>query len=422
MAVSALHQVVVDLANAGTRTESFAAAANGTLGTSLLPLLALAGALTAAVCVGSLIVAWLRKPDPDTAVAVTDPETAGLLSVGFVSGPASARWLPATVMLLAGSGVIAIRDRRDVRDGEVGRAQDIHLVFDGDYPMVVGWNRESGDITDDTVLAMLTPGLASGTRTVARGSSVDVDRVVNENPALLTVTRNGFRDAADWYREPRPAGRFRAATIGGALGVVLGFITLGLRDDLTNSISWSAIVIGGLALGLRVLLSRWIPLNAAGLQLRERANQLGEVVASTDVATVAAGEQLLPWAVLFDEASVIRRFAEVAETSGTVPTWYRSSAPFSADRLASCLGLMATRLSQPIRVGGGLLQRGEDSRFGVPLTGDTGRWFVGGYFAGDGGGGIAGSGGGGFGTGGFDGGVGGFDGGVGGFGGDGGGF
>ena len=99
----------------GAGTESLAASASGgSLGTALLPLLALAGALTAAICVGSLIVQWLRKPEGVTSLAVTDPETAGLLSVGFVSGGASARWLPATVMLLADSGVIAIRDARGV--------------------------------------------------------------------------------------------------------------------------------------------------------------------------------------------------------------------------------------------------------------------------------------------------------------------
>ena len=108
---SSLRQVIIDLADAGTGTESLAASAGGGLGTALLPLFALAGALTAAICVGSLIVRWLRKPEAGTSLAVTDPETAGLLSVGFVSGGASARWLPATVMLLAGSGVIAIEIR-----------------------------------------------------------------------------------------------------------------------------------------------------------------------------------------------------------------------------------------------------------------------------------------------------------------------
>ena len=250
---SSLRQVIIDLADAGTGTgtrtgagtESLAASAgDGSLGTALLPLLALAAALTAAVCVGSLIVQWLRKPEGGTSLAVTDPETAGLLSVGFVSGGASARWLPATVMLLADSGVIAIRDGRDVHGDDERRAQDIHLVYDGEYPLTVGADAEFGDITDDTVRAMLTPGLSGGSLTLARGASVDLDRVVIDNRSLTSVTRSGFRDAADWYREPRPVGRFRAATVAGVLGVVLGIITLGLRDESTNSISWSAIGIG----------------------------------------------------------------------------------------------------------------------------------------------------------------------------------
>ena len=107
------------------------------------------------------------------------------------------------------------------------------------------------------------------------------------------------------------------------------------------------------------------------------------------------------------------------------PAWYRSAEPFSAQRLASCIALISAQLSQPIRVGGGVLQRNEDSRFGVPLTGDTRWWWAGGYFASDGGAGIAGYGdgvfgdGGGLGGGGFDGGGGGFDGGGGGDGGGG---
>ena len=118
--VAALNQIIVDLADAGTGTEPLAVSAGGGLGTALLPLIALAGSLTAAVAVGSLIVAWLRKPEEGITYASTDPKTAGLLPVAFVSGIASTRWLPATVMQLAGDGVIAIHDRRGVGDGEDG--------------------------------------------------------------------------------------------------------------------------------------------------------------------------------------------------------------------------------------------------------------------------------------------------------------
>ncbi|MGW9630240.1 hypothetical protein ACWGST_06015 [Agromyces sp. NPDC055520] len=66
--VPAVHQVIVDLADASVRAgsdaELFAAPANTGLGTAVLPLIALAASLTAAVCVGTLIVAWLRKPEP----------------------------------------------------------------------------------------------------------------------------------------------------------------------------------------------------------------------------------------------------------------------------------------------------------------------------------------------------------------------
>ena len=157
----------MDLADAGTGTESLAASADGGLGTALLPLIALAGALTAAVAVGSLIVVWLRKPDADTIFAVTDPKTAGLLPVGFVSGSASTRWLAANVMQLACDGVIAIEDRRSVGEGEEGRARDIRVVVDTDNPLAVRAGGESGDTENGTVRALLAPGLSGGSTTPA---------------------------------------------------------------------------------------------------------------------------------------------------------------------------------------------------------------------------------------------------------------
>ncbi|WP_235825144.1 DUF2207 domain-containing protein [Agromyces badenianii] len=300
--VPALPQVIADLANAGAGTEQLAAPAGSGLSTAILPIIALAASLTAAVCVGTLIVSWLRPPVPGDALAVVDPETAGILPVGFVSGEAATRWLPATVVLLAVNGVIAIEDRRDIREapdlpeGERGRAKDIRLVFDGEYPLAPRADVEH-EGADGTVIAMLAPGLVGGSRTLKRGASVVVDRVVTNNGPLLAVTRDGFRDAADWYREKRPALRFRVTTFAGLAGVVLGFISLTLPDDPSKSVAWSAIVIGAVAVGLRVFLPRAIPLNAAGMQLRARANELRAAIEGADVPSVAAGEKLLPWAV-----------------------------------------------------------------------------------------------------------------------------
>ncbi|MEF3405494.1 hypothetical protein [Agromyces sp. CCNWLW203] len=431
---AALHQVIADLADAGAGIGSLAAPGSTGLSTAILPLIALAASLTAAVCVGTLVVSWLRKPEPGTSLAIVDPEVAGVLPVGFVSGEASTRWLPATVVLLAVSGVIAIEDRRDIREaadlpdgerGEPARAKDIHLVFDGDAPLAARTDVEN-EGADGTVIAMLAPGLVGGSRTLARGASVDVDRVVKNNGQLLAVTRDGFRDAAAWYRENRPSLRFGVTTFAGLAGVVLGFVSLTLPDDQSKSLAWSAIVIGAAAVAVRVFLPRAIPLNAAGMQLRARANELQAAIEGADVPTVAAGEKLLPWAVLFGETSVVRSFAEVAARSGIAPSWYRSTAPLTADRLASCLAIIAAELVQPIGVGGGVLQRGEHSRFGVPMLADTKGW-GGGYLAGGGNGTFGDGGGGGYGGagGGFDGdgsfGGGGFDGGGFGGGGDGGG-
>ncbi|HVL60993.1 MAG TPA: hypothetical protein VM430_06240, partial [Microbacterium sp.] len=67
---SALSQVIVDLADAGSEAEGLASADG--LGVALLPLFALAGSLTAAIAIGTLIVEWLRKPEADSALLSVD--------------------------------------------------------------------------------------------------------------------------------------------------------------------------------------------------------------------------------------------------------------------------------------------------------------------------------------------------------------
>lgn len=381
------------------------------LASAVLPLLALAASLTAAVLVATLVVAWLRKPDDDGILAVTEPRAAGLLAVGFVSGDASGRWLPATVLELATEGVIAIEDRRAGRDGELGRPRDIRLVFGAD-PLIVRSGADSGDTSTGVVVAVFEPGSSGGSsRIVLPGSRVEVDQVVTRNGTLLSLTRERFRDAAAWYREPRPTARLRAATVGGVAGIAFGLVVLASGDEASGSLAWIAIVVGALALGVRALLPRWIPLNGAGLRLRVRANELRDAVATAEVPTVAAGEQVLPWAVLFGEAGVVERVVAAAERAGTAPGWYGSPSEVTAARLASCIGVLTAALSQPIRVGGGPLAR-DHGRFGVPILDDSRGW-GGGYLGGGGGGGAGGDLG--------DGGYGGFDGGGGG-GFDGGGF
>lgn len=391
------------------------------LGSAVLPLLALAASLTAAVAAGSLLVAWLRKPRWDTTLAVTEPLLAGLLPTAFVSGRASERWLPAMVVRLACLGDLAIEDRRVVRDGEPGRARDIHLVFTGDAPATRDAAMRHGagapDAEADAALAIMTPGLTGGATGLVRGSSVDVDRVGKNNAALASIRLDGFLDAAERYREPRPVGRLRAAEIGGTVGVAFGLIEVLFGDGSAESIAWFAVVLGAAALVLRVLLPRWIPLNAAGMRLRERADDLHDAVAGAPFVEIAAGEQLLPWVVLFDQPDVVRRFAEVAERSGAAPSWYATTVRFSADRLASCLAVIGAELTQPVRVSGHLPGA---ARSGVPLVDDRYRWYgYGGYGGGGYGAGGAGFEGGGGAGGGMDGGFGGgFDGG--GFGGGGG--
>jgi hypothetical protein len=392
------------------------------LGSAVLPLLALAASLTAAVAVGTLVVAWLRKPVWGSTLAVTEPLDAGLLPTAFVSGRAAERWLPATVVRLACRGDLAIEDRRD--GGASDRARDIHLVFTGDASATrdaAASEAGAPGADADAALAIMRPGLTGGSSDLVRGSSVDVDHVAKQNAAVAAVRRQGFLDAAERYREPRPAGRLRAAEIGGTIGVAFGLMDVLFGDGSSDSIAWFAIVLGAGALMLRVLLPRWIPLNAAGMRLRERGEDLREAVEGAPFTNVAAGEQILPWAVLFDQPDVLQRFAELAERSRAAPSWYVTTVRFSAERLASCLAVIAAELTQPVRVGGSL--PGTDpARAGVPLVDYRARWYgfgVGGGGAGgagfEGGAGYDGGGfggmdygdGGGFGGGGFDGGGGG---------------
>ncbi|WP_395245476.1 hypothetical protein ACGGZK_06605 [Agromyces sp. MMS24-K17] len=391
--------------------------ASSTLGIAVLPVIALAGALLAAVAMGSLLVAWLRKPT-EQGFGTTDPMTAGIVPVAFVSGEASARWLAATVLQLAVDGTLAIHDRREPGDEAQDAARRIRLLVASTEPSAVSLATEPGDPEDGTLAAMLAPGQTGPTTRPRPGATVDLDRVVTGNAMLRSMTQRRFHDAAELYREPRPSARFRLATLGSVMGLVLGALSLTIREATSDSVAWSAIGIAAAAGALRVLLPRFIPLNGAGLVLRARANDLRRDVAEVEVETVAAGERMLPWAILFGEPSVVDAVGRRGEEAGTAPSWYRSTVPFTAERFGSCLALVTAQLSQPIRVGGRSFARGDDSRFGVPLLYDTRGW-GGGYLAGGDGGagwGAATAYDGGFG----DGGGGGFDGGGGGF--DGGGF
>jgi len=81
--VPALHQVAGHLDVTGAGDSSYAVSSS-TLGPALLPILALIASVIAAVAVGSLIIAWLRVPEPSGLIEVTDPKTAGLMSVAYM--------------------------------------------------------------------------------------------------------------------------------------------------------------------------------------------------------------------------------------------------------------------------------------------------------------------------------------------------
>ncbi|WP_353814877.1 hypothetical protein [Agromyces sp. SYSU T00266] len=395
--------------------ELAAASTAGGLGTAVLPLVALAASVVAASAVGSLVVAWLQKPRGEPDASLVDVDSVGLLPVGFVSGSASNRWLPAKVVELAIAGTITIEDRRgaDDRGDPEDAARSIRLVYAGDLPVSVAHpvDRDSGDL----VLGVFGPGATGTTYVIAHGATVPVDRVVVRNGDLQRATRRRFEEAAERYRERRPATRFRVATVAGITGVVLGFVGQFVGHGADDSLAWTALGIGAAALALRAVLPRWIPLNADGLELRNRANLRRERLAAADLRDPAVAATELPWAVLFGQDEVVERAAASLARPGTEVGWYASPVPGTPDRLSSGLAALSAALAQPITLGGR-----DDGRFGVPLIDQYRMKTDFGYF-GDGraGGGLiygdaAGAGPDGFGgfDGGFDG--GGFDGGGGG--------
>lgn len=391
-----------------------AASGGSGLGLAVLPIVALVASLVAAVSVGSLVVAWLQKPRAAADPSLVDPEVVGLLPVAFVSGGAATRWLPAAVVELALDGAITIEDRRPPGAGgdEPGSARGIRLVYSSDLPSTRA--AAPRDVAGDLILAVFGPGATGTASVIAHGATVPVDRVVAQNGELNWATRRRFVDAAARYREPRPVGRFRTASVAGVIGVVLGFVGQFVGRGTDDSIAWTALAIGAVALAVRAVLPRWIPLNATGLELRDRANRLRERIGSTDLRDLFVARSTLPWAVLFGQDEVIERAAATFALRDAESHWYASSEPVTPERLAACVRVASIALAQPISVGGR-----DDGRFGVPLIEQRGVSADDGYFSETRGwgrgaiyGGAAGDGfdGGGGGLGGFDG--GGFDGGF----------
>lgn len=376
------------------------------LGLAVLPIVALLASLVAATAVGSLIVTWLQKPRADADPSLVEPEVVGLLPVAFVSGSASNRWLPAVVVALALDGAITIEDRRpSSTDAEApDSARGIRLVYSSDLPSTRA--TAPRDVSPDLVLAVFGPGTTGTASVIAHGATVPVDRVVVQNGELNWATRRRFLDAAEHYREPRPAARLRTASVAGVIGLVLGFVGQFIGRGTDDSIAWTALAIAAVSLVVRAVLPRWIPLNANGLELRKRANLLRERIASADLRDVSVARSTLPWAVLFGLDEVIARAAATFTLRDDDSHWYGSTEAVTPERLASCIRVASGALTQPITVGGS-----DDGRFGVPLIeqyrmktdlgyfGD-GRSWGSGMIYGDAAGG-----------GGFEGGIGGFDGG-----------
>ena len=289
------------------RADALTSSGGGTLGFALLPILALAAALTAAVCVGSLVVAWLRKPGPDRCAVATDPRRPGCSRSG--SCRAARRHAgcrrpsccsPAAASSRSGTSAPFVR----ARGSRPGHAARLRRGLSAGR----GVDRRVGDPADE---ARCSPCFTRPHRRLAhlgRGVSVAVDRVVKDNePSSRHAGR--VPQAAAWYREAetgRPVHGPRRSQA--CVGIALGLLTL----------SAPATSVDGLDRverdRHRGAVARPAPAPAA-LDSAERgrtaAPRAGEPPArgrrEHGCRERRRGRARAPWAVLFDEASVIRR-------------------------------------------------------------------------------------------------------------------
>lgn len=368
------------------------------------------GTIVAMIVVGVL---WWRGSianGPDVAVA---PDQAGLIAVIFVTGMGRERWLAAAVLRLAIEGVLRIVDEGGVTspgdDSPGGRRIWVERRADGP-----DLDRASEVDADDAGVARALFGGAAPHAALRVPARLRSDMM----PELRTTWAVGTASARRRFMDVIPR-RWRIAfVLGNTIAVVGGFAIAGygLQTGEGYVLAGIAIVTGLVGFMVWIMIRlRMGALDPAGIDLRERSQP--ERLLSPTFGTLSEGARLLPWAVLFDRADVIARFAELVQQTKAVPDWYRCDHPFSAERLESCIAALRlgfARATPPAVTASDEEALAEFQAYRLTTMGERGLWAG----VGDGGDGAIGDwGDGGAFGGGFDG--GGFDGGGGG-GGDGG--
>lgn len=304
------------------------------------------------VVIGALVAVVRMRRHAATATdtdAARDLKSAGILAVAYVTQKHVQRWVPATIVQLACAGKLMIIDGRKMDDDKRVTAYDeqIHLEFAEDVTHLA--DNANGDAL--VLHAIFGRDATRGTRVTAVRTGVIADR-------LREAVSEGFGSARQRYMI---SGRMRlltrTAVVAAVVGVLSWSLALAFAGLLGAAIAIAAL--GIIAIFFATLaMERGFNLTPVGRRIRDDARMAEAGIGQEPFATVAAGERVLPWAVLFDQFAVADRFAQVADRTRTVPGWYSGAAPFSADRFVSCLETLQISMSaEPTSFQGGAMSR-----------------------------------------------------------------
>ncbi len=304
----------------------------------------------AVVVVGALLaVLGMRRQAANvmTGDAAQDVESAGILAVAYVTQKHVQRWVPATIVQLACAGKLMIIDGRKMDDDKRVTAYDEHIQLELGEDLRHIADKASGDAL--VLRAIFGRDATRGSRVTAVRTGVIADR-------LREAVSEGFATAQQRYTVSGRMSRLTTtAVVAAGVGVFSCSVALISGGLLGAAIAVAAL--GIIAIFFATLaMERGFSLTPIGRQLRDDARTAEERIGQQPFASVAAGERVLPWAVLFDRFAVADRFAQVADRTRTVPGWYSGAAPFSADRFVSCLETLQISMStEPTSFQGGAI-------------------------------------------------------------------